>query len=324
MDLVGRKIVLTGTTLTDLSAPKLLQVDPIESAGSLLLIDPTHPMGPWATGVPAHDTTVRNLVRTLGAQATGLTEGQMDLTVRAGANITSGKTVMERTSKGGYHNISSRSGAVAQGDVVLDMSAELISYFLHNPTHDIYGSLWVYTTRRAVNQTHVMLGVVGQQQTNSMALVLGPHANEATEWIARPGFGAELGSHVVPTGSGVGPKYISHGSPGWGSSNGIPDLGKAAPSGPVAVGGIAFGATPASLGIGLSGNRLSLHLSPLGPNANVASSMILYRAYLEDLTVSGRTYAEVDAIDYALYTQQVLTAGGRYYGDTFTNPSTLP
>lgn len=34
--------------------------------------------------------------------------------------------------------------------------------------------------------------------------------------------------------------------------------------------------------------------------------------------------AEVDAIDHALYTSHVLTAGGRYFGDTFTDPATIP
>jgi hypothetical protein len=41
-------------------------------------------------------------------------------------------------------------------------------------------------------------------------------------------------------------------------------------------------------------------------------------------TVSGRTYEQVAAIDQALYTKEVLTAGGRYYGDTYTNPTTIP
>ena len=44
---------------------------------------------------------------------------------------------------------------------------------------------------------------------------------------------------------------------------------------------------------------------------------------IEDLTVSGRTYAEVDALDYALY-QAAFAADGRYHGDTNTDPSTLP
>lgn len=57
---------------------------------------------------------------------------------------------------------------------------------------------------------------------------------------------------------------------------------------------------------------------------NKAASRVLYRWYLEDLTVSGRTYAEVLAADYALY-QQAFGVGGRYYGDTLpTDPSTIP
>jgi hypothetical protein len=43
----------------------------------------------------------------------------------------------------------------------------------------------------------------------------------------------------------------------------------------------------------------------------------LYRLYIENLTVSGRTWAEVDAIDYALY-QAAFGAGGRFADDTFT------
>ena len=58
--------------------------------------------------------------------------------------------------------------------------------------------------------------------------------------------------------------------------------------------------------------------------ANKLHSWILYRTYVEDLSVSGRTYAEVDALDYALYEKHVLTADGRYYGDTYTDPATLP
>jgi hypothetical protein len=52
---------------------------------------------------------------------------------------------------------------------------------------------------------------------------------------------------------------------------------------------------------------------------------VFWRGYVEDLTVSGRTYAEADAIDIAEFTKQVLTSGGRYYGDTIvTAPSTIP
>lgn len=52
-------------------------------------------------------------------------------------------------------------------------------------------------------------------------------------------------------------------------------------------------------------------------------AFLFYRAYIEDLTVSGRSYAAVDALDYAEYTKQVTTAGGRYYADTYTDPATI-
>ncbi|MCB4842518.1 hypothetical protein LHV18_18025, partial [Providencia rettgeri] len=48
---------------------------------------------------------------------------------------------------------------------------------------------------------------------------------------------------------------------------------------------------------------------------------IFYRAYIEDLTVSGRTWDEVNAIDKAMYEKEVISVGGRYFGDTFTAPA---
>lgn len=55
---------------------------------------------------------------------------------------------------------------------------------------------------------------------------------------------------------------------------------------------------------------------------NKAASRIIYRIYVEDLTLSGRTYAEVKAIDDAEFTK-AFAAGGRFYGDTWSDPATL-
>lgn len=57
--------------------------------------------------------------------------------------------------------------------------------------------------------------------------------------------------------------------------------------------------------------------------ANKVGSYVTYRVYIEDLTVSGRTYEQVDALDYAMY-QQAFAEGGKFHGDTFTDPATLP
>lgn len=56
---------------------------------------------------------------------------------------------------------------------------------------------------------------------------------------------------------------------------------------------------------------------------NGAASGIIYRMYIEDLTSSGRSYADTVAADRAMYDAAVGT-GGRFNGDTFTAPSTIP
>ncbi|MDV8070780.1 hypothetical protein R4P64_30085 [Rhodococcus sp. IEGM 1366] len=56
---------------------------------------------------------------------------------------------------------------------------------------------------------------------------------------------------------------------------------------------------------------------------NKDASWILYSLWLENLTVSGRTYAQCAAQDLALFNAKV-GVGGRYNGDTHTAVSTLP
>lgn len=51
-------------------------------------------------------------------------------------------------------------------------------------------------------------------------------------------------------------------------------------------------------------------------------SYIIYRLTVEDLTVSGRSYADFSAIDLDEFTK-AFAVGGRYYGDTYSDPATL-
>ena len=55
---------------------------------------------------------------------------------------------------------------------------------------------------------------------------------------------------------------------------------------------------------------------------NNSMSVVIYRLYLEDLTASGRTFAQVKQVDDWLYAAK-FGAGGSYNGDTFTTPTTL-
>lgn len=61
-----------------------------------------------------------------------------------------------------------------------------------------------------------------------------------------------------------------------------------------------------------------------GFNNSIASlgSYIVYRLAVEDLTVSGRSFATFDAQDLAEHTK-AFGSGGRYYADTYTDPATI-
>lgn len=56
---------------------------------------------------------------------------------------------------------------------------------------------------------------------------------------------------------------------------------------------------------------------------NQCASDIFYRGYCEDLTVSGRTFAQVEAIDEALWTA-AFASGGKFNNDVYTDPSAFP
>lgn len=59
-----------------------------------------------------------------------------------------------------------------------------------------------------------------------------------------------------------------------------------------------------------------------GFSLNESPSYILYRVYIEDLAVSGRTYAEVKAIDDAEF-NKAFAPGGRFYNDTWSDPTSV-
>lgn len=72
----------------------------------------------------------------------------------------------------------------------------------------------------------------------------------------------------------------------------------------------------------------AITVGPVGAYASIdqnkSSSTVLYQVYIEDLTVSGRTYAQAHAADLAAYTT-AFAAGGVFNGDTIpTDPTTIP
>lgn len=285
---MGRKIVLTGTTLTDLSAPKLAVVDPIESAGSLLLIETMHPTLQWAAGVPATNAVIPNRLKS--TLATG------DATYLTNNALTGTKGLVERSAKGGLHGIVSQAVALVSGDGVrIFPDAALRAYVFAHLGNSYYLSVWGRLTRANPIPTNYTMDYATAGTTAAGIAVPDPSG-----WFPISPK-TLLGSRTLP--NTVGARF-----------------------GNAAVTGAVMGSSISMDGAGLptfGAPAGTYNAAVLSSRQNKWTSFVMYRVYLEDLTVSGRTYAEVDAIDYALYTKEVVNVGGRYYGDTFTDPATL-
>lgn len=298
---MGRKLVLTGTKITDLAAPRIADVDRIEAAGSLLLLDATHPVQTWGAGVPANASTVPNLLVDKASTLLGTSSAASHNPPVASARMTDGvHGMLERTSRGGLHAIFSPTNtdnATANSTYFnLNLTLAQRDYLAANPTNSIYASMWVRITR----------GATGSGGTNAVMAMTATSSATANLWMY---FGQ----------NGIG---------------GATDKTTVAWKTPDATGThLAVGAGPYKSGTGYtpaSGANIAAYAFQVGNQGYInsaaptnAPSAVFYRAYMEDLTVSGRTYADVLAIDQELYTHEVLTEGGRYYGDSFTDPATV-
>jgi hypothetical protein len=289
---MGNKLVLTGTKLTGTSAPYLPVVDPMENSGSLMLIEPGHPSAPYA-GTPATGALLPNLLsgKALGMIPTA-TSDTLAAKLTIGADMTGTMGKVERSAKGGLHLLMSQAnpGTVARY-AQIDGQAAVRNYLIANPAHDVFVSMWGSWTRPPVALasgagSHAFMSATSGDWFRFYHRTTGTTAGE-TEY---PTDATRLGyrhNNMNPTiSTGAFQQNIGR----------HPDKAPAA------------GALMAIL---LMGNQAY----PIDQYAKVGS-MIFYRFYMEDLTVSGRTYAQADAQSFAEYTKQCLTAGGRYYGDT--------
>lgn len=286
---MGRKLVLTGTKITDLTAPRLITVDPLESSGSLLLMETSHPAGAWAPGVPANGATLPNLFASTASSLLGSTESG---TISVGG-WTGGRGIIERSAKGGLHAAVSPTLATTADFARLRYPAPLRAYILANQSHRFYFSSWTRTTRAASDPAVRLVAIVansGQMGANYLYYTRADIPQPGTSEVRR-------GTNVT------GPRYDAQSVAAWtGTPPAASEVGMTAEVVPAGYSGFAYDDT----------------------RTRATGGAVFYRHYVEDLTVSGRSAAEVDALDHALYRREVLEAGGRYYGDTTpTNATTI-
>jgi hypothetical protein len=290
------RVKTPGTLNAGIIRPKLY-ADSIMAAGSLLLLDPTHTADAWGSAVPAAGDRLPNLAANNAIKVIGGTP-EVRAQWLAGSGNTAANSKFERTTKGGLHGIITKTAAASTG-AKLTIPSAISAYMEANPNHIYYASLWHDITR-----------ISGAALSNSPFVSMVVDANAATNTS-----NYFYAFRTALTRPNVAPAYQGM-RPADGSTLDV--AGKTLRN-------IAFSRMNAAST--KDGNAAQWGTAGIIPNTGVPSngypSFVFYRYYLEDLTVSGRSYAEVDGLDNAKYTAEVLTAGGRYYADTYTAASTI-
>ncbi|NCM96160.1 MAG: hypothetical protein GW948_02250 [Rhodobacterales bacterium] len=289
-------VIKGGNFLGAGSRPFLLDAILTDGPGSLMLIDVRN----WASGVPASDAALTNIAR---VQSNALGLGAANAIFRKVGDLTGGGFgLIERSTKGGLHvAVRQSSGIAANQGYNIEVPESVMAYMIANPTHNYYYSQWRRLTRASLSEGTGAKALMAVENNTTGGFVL----MSQTAGQERPTLANRIGRSMLGAGQNV--------------------LGNTADmiAGPYTAG---TSATPTTEQYA-SGRARSLAQfgSVLLQNSWSAiaaqlQSWVFYRAYVEDLTLSGRTFAEVSAIDSALWTAAFGT-GGVFAGDSHTAPS---
>ena len=280
--------IISPSTFTDNSLPLF----PFESvAGTLLHVEPARSAS--IVGVPASGAILPDL-------SGWLAEAGAELRY---ANMAGSVGLLERTAKGGIHAIKTLTNQFAHVGIILN--AAVIQYILENISHAFFFSVHGRITRAGTsgNDAHFSTSF---STTPGTSQVLGASMADANTY---PSTAALKGAKKYPLTSVVSPAaptplYAAAGVQGY--TGAITKTAADAVANRLA----------SMFNVGSSG--------PFNPGNAGAASKVFYRLLIEDMTVSGRDFAALSAMDYSFFEEEVLNVGGRYHGDTHTAPSTLP
>jgi hypothetical protein len=284
--MTGKAIKLPNVIFSNPNIRKIIEIDQMESDGSIFLFDFSHPKGPTADGVPVNGASVINI---LGAKGAALIGSPATAIWEIGAGYGTAKGLIERTPMDGLHGgISPTLGdSTVYARIALD--AVIKAYMLAHPNDDFYLSVWGRVTKAPTAATGSYPGIRALFANVSVVV---------SNYLMRL-----YGTEAQRFSTVVGPFLGNMHKAGW--------------TGTAPGAAVNMHARLAELPTDISMNSTDAMRRAQG-------AFILYRAYLENLTASGLTYADRDAQDHKLFTTEVLTAGGRYYGDTPpTDPNTL-
>lgn len=274
--------------------------DPIMSGGSLVLMDFAAPGGyDGGSAFPANGDLIPNIAwetaaTILGAGDRATLSGKYRQNGLVGNS--SAKHLNEWTAKKGLHTIVSQSPGIANNDATGFGWPDAIANYVHanTPGHDFYISLWWRTTR-------AQLTTAAPQPLSAFAGFTAPASNFLYYARLINGFQPPANADNV-TPNTLAEHFGSIKCNAW------------------------TGSKPGSVPLDTE-NRWLWNIGARGgwsgANLTTAPSGALYRTYVEDLTVSGRAYDTVRTMDKARFAAD-FGSGGRFFGDTFTNPTTIP
>lgn len=294
------QIIVPGANF-DTNLPVLNPIDDIVSAGSLFLFDAANP--DQEITLPTFDVTntevvLPNLVKDNAAVLCSADADDCTLMQQTIAN-NANTIAAELTTAGGIHVATSRANQDSSGPnhyKWLAPNNSPISDYLKGviDDHEIYISMWYRLTRENI--------AVSAAQAISYWAV----NTSAYGW-----FGLASGIRGAYDGEGLTylPRYPFN-------LQNASDVGRSTLLNAKIRGTMGAMDPNLVMNIFTAGNSDAWR----GFNENASHSGILYRLYIEDLTVSGRTYEEVSALDEALY-DQAFSAGGVYSSDGYSVPS---
>lgn len=298
---MGTKIALPETFTA--STGKVLLDDYIlpPNGGALVLMDVNHSLGGLGTeSVPADLARIPNIAWKQAAALYG--SGDRDSLALLLDRTDGTNFVLERTGKKGLHGYQSGDIAANVGAVLRlgPTSNAFQDYMYAHLSNKFYLSAWDRVTRVATASGGVFPAFEGVQNTNSStgSFIAYLDSKSTTDGGQPAADNARrLGARITPGQNSLGNTFRNVAANGWTPGAGLPTS-----------------AAQVRNQIALWG-AVEAYTSYLA--GRYAPSFILYRVYLEDLTVSGRTWAQVDAIDKAMF-DAAFAAGGKFFGDTFT------
>lgn len=306
----GLKTVIPAT-FTDLSLPKLRNDLVLPDQGALLLVDPAHSLSAWASGVPATSTKVPNLVQAQALAAVGSsTPDDVLSTFSTVGHDGTGKGLNERTPKGGLHVIHSQDPLQVPDDTSataytrLDIPLAIRNYLVTNMAHVFYASLWFRTTRayKSGSSQNWIFTIANSTSSTGRDMIKILSHSPTTSILSYQNVGTRDDGTAAGAGAYGVRRAVTSGS---GFRSTVPGTGSSVLGQLLAIGNV--------------GTVNSFTSAPSG-----GPSGVFYRSYLEDLTLSGRTFAQAEAADAAAF-EAAFGPGGRYNGDTVpTAPSTIP